>query len=136
MLIRNVTEVRIDTYLWAIRMYKTRTQAAEAIKGGKIKVGADNVKPARIVKVGDAYTLSTDDGEKKTIEVTALIDKRQSYEIALQHYKDTTPVLTKEQKLSKAFFNSNITRDRGAGRPTKKDRRDINDIGMEDDDDN
>jgi ribosome-associated heat shock protein Hsp15 len=131
MIATNITEVRIDTYLWAIRMYKTRTQAAEAIKGGKIKVGVDNVKPARIVKIGDTYTLTIGDGDKKNIEVTALIEKRQSYETALQHYKDVTPVLTKEQKLTKAYFNSNITRDKGAGRPTKKDRRDINDIGME-----
>lgn len=130
MLHKPVIEVRIDTYLWAIRMYKTRTQAAEAIKGGKVKHGADNVKPARNVAVGDSYTLTVGD-DKKTIKVTALIDKRQSYEIALQHYTDVTPKLDAEQQLSKSFFTSNITRDKGAGRPTKHDRRSIDDIEVD-----
>lgn len=121
-------EVRADTYLWAIRMYKSRTLASEAIKGGKVKLDGDNFKPAHVVKVGERYTMSI--GHiKKIVEVTALIEKRQSFEIAQQHYTDHSPPPEKTDMLPSAFF-VNIKRDRGTGRPTKKDRRDIDDLGQ------
>jgi ribosome-associated heat shock protein Hsp15 len=75
-------EVRADTYLWAIRMYKSRTLAAEAIKGGKVKLNNENFKPSHVVKVGERYamTIST---VKKIIEVSGLIEKRQGFEILI-----------------------------------------------------
>lgn len=117
-------EVRTDTYLWAIRMYKSRTLASEAIKGGKVKLNEQNFKPSHIVKIGERYTLHIGD-VKKIIEVSALLEKRQSFEIALKHYIDHSPVQNKEEKLASVFFKTNIKRDKGLGRPTKKDRRDI-----------
>lgn len=117
-------EVRADTYLWAIRMYKSRTLASEAIKGGKVKLNEQNFKPSHVVKVGERYTLSIGD-TKKIIEVTALLEKRQSFEIAQKHYADHSPVQDKAEKLASVFFRTNIRRDKGLGRPTKKDRRDI-----------
>ena len=117
-------EVRADTYLWAIRMYKSRTLASEAIKGGKVKLNADNFKPSHVVKIGERYTLTIGD-TKKIIEVTALLEKRGNFELAQKHYTDHSPVQTKQEKLDSAFFTTNIKRDKGSGRPTKKDRRDI-----------
>lgn len=122
-------EVRADTYLWAIRMYKSRTLAAEAIKGGKVKLNGDNFKPSHVVKVGEHYTMSIG-YDKKIIEVTALIEKRQSFEIAQQHYTDHSPVPEKKGEFfPSVFFKTTIKRDRGSGRPTKKDRRDIEGMG-------
>lgn len=120
-------EVRSDTYLWAIRMYKSRTLASEAIKNGKVKLDNENFKPSHIVKIGERYsmTIST---VKKIIEVFALIEKRQSFDIAKQHYIDHSPPTEKTEVLPSAFF-VNIKRDRGTGRPTKKDRRDLDDLG-------
>jgi ribosome-associated heat shock protein Hsp15 len=123
-------EVRADTYLWAIRMFKSRTLAAEAIKGGKVKLDEANLKPAHVVKIGERYTIAIGD-HKKIIEVTGLIEKRGSFEIAKQFYADHTPVQTKEEKQAAAFFEVNVRRNKGAGRPTKKDRRDMNDFGWE-----
>lgn len=118
-------EVRADTYLWAIRMYKSRTLASEAIKGGKVKLDGDNFKPSHVVKVGERYTMSIG-YDKKIIEVTALIEKRQSFEIAQKHYTDHSPVPEKKGEFfPSVFFKTNIKRERGSGRPTKKDRRDI-----------
>ncbi len=121
-------EVRADTYLWAIRMYKSRTLAGEAIKGGKVKLNGTNFKPSHSVKIGETYSLTI--GEtKKIIEVINLIEKRGSYEIAKQFYLDKSEPTVKSEKLPSAFFKVNIKRDKGEGRPTKKDRRDLSDFG-------
>lgn len=121
-------ETRADTYLWAIRMYKSRTLAGDAIKGGKVKLNGSNFKPSHAVKIGEIYTMSIGD-TKKIIEVVSLIDKRGSYEIAKQHYIDKSQPQVKSEKLPSAFFKVNIKRDKGEGRPTKKDRRDLSDFG-------
>lgn len=123
------TELRLDTYLWAIRMYKSRSLASEAIKGGKVKLNDEPVKASHLVKIGEVYTLSYPQHIKKVIEVTAFIEKRQSFEIAKQHYIDHSPPIEKQEKLDSVFFKVNIKRDKGSGRPTKKDRRDMNDFG-------
>lgn len=124
-------EIRLDSYLWAIRMYKSRSLASDAIKGNKVKLNDENVKPAHIVKIGERYTLSMPQGVKKIIEVTGLIEKRQSFEIAKLHYIDHSPLVEKTEKLESMFFTMNIHRERGSGRPTKKDRRDMDDFRSE-----
>jgi ribosome-associated heat shock protein Hsp15 len=123
-------EVRADTYLWAIRMFKSRTLASDAMKGGKVKCNEENVKPSHVVKIGERYTI-TISSHKRIIEVLGLTEKRGGYEVAKQFYADHTPPVDKQDRLPSAFFKSNITRDKGAGRPTKKDRRDLNDFGWE-----
>jgi len=120
-------EVRADTYLWAVRMYKSRTLASEAIKGGKVKLNGDNFKPSHVVKVGERYSL-TIGATKKIIEVTALLDKRQSFDVAKLHYTDHSPAPEKSDRLPSVFFKPNVRRDKGLGRPTKKDRRDMEDF--------
>lgn len=124
-------EVRADTYLWAVRMYKTRTIAASAIKGGKVKLNNENFKPSHLVKIGEQYILSIGT-IKKIIEVSGLLDKRGSFDMAKQHYIDHSPPPDKNDKLPSAFFKVNISREKGSGRPTKKDRRDMNDFGWAD----
>ncbi len=119
--------VRADTYLWAIRMYKSRTLANDAIKGGKVKLQGSNFKPSHEVKVAERYTLSIGT-VKKIIEVKDIIDKRGSFEIAKNYYIDHSPPVDKNTKLESLFFETNIKRDKGAGRPTKKDRRDLDDF--------
>lgn len=121
-------QVRLDSYLWAIRMYKSRSMAAEAIKKGRVKLDQVAVKPAHTVKIGETYTLLMPQQVKKIIEVTAILEKRQSYEIAKQHYIDHSPPVEKKDYIPSSFFNVNIRRDKGTGRPTKKDRRDMDDF--------
>lgn len=123
--------VRLDSYLWAIRMYKSRSMASDAIKSNKVKLNDVIIKPAHLVKIGERYTLSFPQGIKKIVEVTGLIDKRQSYEVAIKHYIDHSPPLDKTPTLDDVFFNVNLKRDRGSGRPTKKDKRDMTDFGWE-----
>lgn len=117
--------VRLDSYLWAIRMYKSRSLASDAIKGNKVKLNDELVKAAHIVKIGERYTMSFPQGVKKIIEVTGIIEKRQSYEIAKENYIDHSPPVEKLERMPSVFFMPNMQRDRGAGRPTKKDRRDM-----------
>lgn len=118
-------------------MYKSRTLAADAMKGGKIKLslpgdkfGEENVKPSHSVKVGERYTMSIGT-HKKIIEVVELTDKRGNFETAKKHYIDHSPPIEKNEKLPTAFFKVNLKRDKGAGRPTKKDRRDLKDFGWD-----
>jgi ribosome-associated heat shock protein Hsp15 len=105
-------------------MYKSRTLAAEAIKGGKVKLGDQNLKPSHIVKIGERYSMSIG-YSKKIIEVKELVEKRGNFEFAKQFYIDHSPEPEKKgEVLPSAFFKVNIKRERGSGRPTKKDRRD------------
>jgi ribosome-associated heat shock protein Hsp15 len=124
MLIFTPMEVRLDTYLWAIRIYKSRTLASSAIKAGKVKWNNETVKPARIAAVGDTYTITLG-GIKKIIEAVSLIDKRGSYEKVKDCYVDHTPPAEKSEKLESMFFKMNVKQEKGSGRPTKKHRRDL-----------
>lgn len=117
--------VRLDSYLWAIRMYKSRSLASAAIKGNKVKLDDEIIKAAHIVKIGERYTMAFPQGVKKIIEVIGIIDKRQSYEIAKANYIDHSPPIEKLERMPSVFFMPNMQRDKGAGRPTKKDRRDM-----------
>ncbi len=123
--------IRLDSYLWAIRMYKSRSLASDAIKSNKVKLNDELVKASHLVKIGERYTLSFPQGVKKIIEVSGLIDKRQSFDIAKENYIDHSPPVEKTAQMDSAFLMPNMQRDRGAGRPTKKDRRDMTDFRSE-----
>jgi ribosome-associated heat shock protein Hsp15 len=118
-------EVRLDTYLWAIRLFKSRTLASSAIKGGKVKLKEKNVKPSHITAVGETYTINLGSDLKKIIEVAVLIQKRASYEKVKHAYIDHSPPILKEEKLEDMFFKNNVKNEKGSGRPTKKNRRDL-----------
>jgi ribosome-associated heat shock protein Hsp15 len=117
--------VRLDTYLWAIRVFKSRTLASDAIKGGKVKLKEKNVKPSHVVAIGETYTITIDRDHKKIIEVVELIEKRGSYEKVKHSYVDHSPPIEKKEKLENMFFKTNVKTEKGSGRPTKKDRRDL-----------
>lgn len=116
-------EVRADTYLWAIRMYKSRTLAGDAIRAGKVKLNDEGFKPSHVVRQGERYTLNIGQS-KKIIEVLELLDKRQSFEVAQKYYADHSPPPEKKDGFPSVFL-STVRREKGSGRPTKKDRRDL-----------
>lgn len=120
-------EVRVDKYLWAIRMYKTRTLASDAIDGGKVKLNGDTVKASKKVKLGERYLIKR---EQQTLEIEAIkiIDKRVSAPIAEECYKIHRDSREEQSKIYSAFIPSGVLRDRGLGRPTKKDRREMDDF--------
>ena len=114
-------EVRLDKYLWAIRVYKTRTDATDACKGGKVRVNGLDVKPSREVKVGDVIT-ARKGAVLYTFKVKELLSSRVGAALVPQYAENLTPQeeLDKLRAPVETFF---LKRDRGAGRPTKKDRR-------------
>lgn len=115
--------VRIDKWLWAVRVFKTRTQAADACKGGKVKMGGLNVKASREVKEGDVIDIQQGI-IKKTLRVKVAAKNRVSAKLVPDLTEDITPV-EEYEKLDMLRQLNHEKRDRGAGRPTKKDRRDI-----------
>ena len=113
--------VRLDKYLWAIRIYKTRTDATDACKGGKVRLNGYDVKPSKEVKRGDVI-VARKGAVSYTYRVLELVDKRQGAKLVPNYAEDQTPQeeLDKLRAPVETFF---LKRDRGAGRPTKKDRR-------------
>lgn len=114
---------RIDKYLWAVRVFKTRTEATDACKGNKVKVDGVAVKPSRPVKVGN--TIEVRKGSVQYIyKVKALLENRVGARLVPEYAENLTPQseLDKLRAPVETFF---LKRDRGLGRPTKKDRRDM-----------
>ena len=113
--------VRMDKWLWAARLYKTRSLAADAIKGGKVKVDGNPVKPSREVKEGDVIQVQIEQLHK-VVQVKTVIKNRVSAKQVPEVYTDLTP---KEEYEHIEFMHAYKAewRDRGAGRPTKKERR-------------
>jgi len=117
-------KVRLDKYLWAIRIFKTRTLAADACEQGKVKFMGHAAKAAKTVNVGDEYDIKAE-ARKWVIKVTALIDKRVQYAEAIKNYVDLTPAeeLERLKYEASAFYTGK--RNSKIGRPTKKQRRDL-----------
>ena len=120
-------KLRLDKYLWAIRIFKTRSQATAAIDEGKVKLNGVSVKAARQVALGDRYDIRTP-ARKWTIEVTGLIHNRVGYEEAIKNYIDLTSEEDKvmDTRLSSSFYTGK--RLSKTGKPTKKQRRDMNEF--------
>ena len=119
-------EVRIDKYLWAIRVYKTRSEATDACNGGKVRLNGTDPKPSKPVKPGDVIVVRKG-AVTYTYKVLELIDKRQGARLVPQYAENLTPQeeLDKRHAPVETFF---LKRDRGTGRPTKKDRRQMDDL--------
>ena len=113
-------QIRVDKWLWAVRIFKTRNQATEACKKGRILIREQPVKPSRILRINDIIQV------KKppvvySYKVTGLLAKRLSARLVLDYIEDITPEQELEKlKVRETFF---ISRDKGSGRPTKKERR-------------
>ncbi len=118
--------VRIDKYLWAIRAFKTRSEATEACKGGKVKVGGVNAKPSRDVAPGDVIQVRKG-AVTFTYQVLQCLENRVGAKLVPDFALDLTPEEEKEKLRApvETFF---VTRDRGAGRPTKKERREMDQL--------
>ena len=132
-------KVRIDKWLWSVRIFKSRSISTDACKSNKVKIGDKNLKPSYLVRVGEHVNVFKD-GFNLTFEVVALINKRVSATLAQPCYKNLTP----EDELNKYkdwFVGKGAPerREKGAGRPTKRERREIDgfkdDFELWDDDD-
>jgi len=117
-------KLRLDKYLWAIRIFKTRTLAAAACEGGKVKLGGTAVKAARNVLVGDEYEIKTE-ARKWVIKVTGLLANRVAYPEAIKYYIDITPKEEHEKLQFQAASFHTGKRQSKIGRPTKKQRREM-----------
>jgi ribosome-associated heat shock protein Hsp15 len=124
-------KLRLDKYLWAIRLFKTRTLAAEACDSGKVKFSGAQAKPSKQVNVGDEYEVKTE-AKRWRIKVAALLHSRLKYEEAIKYYIDITPAEEVERlQYQAASFHTGKRRSK-IGRPTKKERRELDDF-FEDD---
>jgi ribosome-associated heat shock protein Hsp15 len=113
-----VASLRIDKWLWAARAFKTRSLAADACDGGKVDVNGDAVKPAKAIRPGDRVEITTPVG-RRILKVVALSDKRGPASVAQTLYEDLTPPAPPRIRQPRPPY-----RPPGAGRPTKRERRD------------
>lgn len=120
-------KLRIDKYLWAIRIFKTRAQASFACEQGKVKSGGVSLKASRQVHIGDEYEIKTE-SRKWVIRVEGLLDHRVQYSEAVKYYSDHTPAeeIERLKFQSTAFYTGK--RQSKIGRPTKKQRRDLDEF--------
>jgi len=121
-------DVRIDKYLWAVRVFKTRSIATDEINKNRVTINGIDVKPSRIVKPGDVIAIRKPPAVF-TYKVLALLTQRISASLVSQYAENLTPE-SEIQKQYIARVNVTFKRDKGAGRPTKKDRRDIEELGL------
>jgi ribosome-associated heat shock protein Hsp15 len=115
--------IRIDKYLWSVRIYATRSLATEECKKGRISIGGIAVKPSRAVKIGEII-LVRKNPVTYSYRVIELLGKRVGAKLVADYLEDMTPE-EELKKLDPTQGGALFMRDRGAGRPTKKDRRDI-----------
>jgi ribosome-associated heat shock protein Hsp15 len=115
--------VRMDKWLWSVRIYKTRNQATLACKSGRVKIGDHSVKPSREVKPGELITISLE-SIKKSVKVLALTEHRIGAKLVTEFMEDMTP--EEEYRKVQLRKESGVEyRMKGLGRPTKKQRREL-----------
>jgi ribosome-associated heat shock protein Hsp15 len=124
-------KLRLDKYLWAIRLFKTRSMAAAACESGKVKFDGGQAKPSKNVSIGDEYEIKTE-AKRWRIKVTGLLEKRLAAAEAVKNYIDITP----EEEIQRLQFQAASfhtgKRQSKIGRPTKKERRELDDFLDED----
>lgn len=120
-------KLRLDKYLWSIRVFKSRSMATEAIDKGRVKLNSENVKASRNVVIGDIYEARTEH-KNWVLKVTQLLDGRVAYAEAIKYYEDLTPVEELERVRQVAATFQTGKRLSKIGRPTKKNRRDLGDF--------
>jgi ribosome-associated heat shock protein Hsp15 len=122
-----VPEVRIDKWLWAVRLFKTRTLAAEACRGGHVTIAGHHVKASRMLRVEEVVSART--GELlRTVKVLGLIDQRVGPKSAGNYFEDQTPASEYLRALEKKQHSN---RPKGSGRPTKKERRQLESLNFD-----
>ena len=126
----NEKDLRIDKWLWAVRIFKTRSQAAEACKKGRILIDDVQVKPSRVVKVGDIVLVKRPPVTYQ-YKILGLLGNRKSAQVVKDFVEDITPEEEKAKSDIQRFTGFEI-RDRGVGRPTKRERRLIDQLKKKD----
>ncbi|MFD9221502.1 RNA-binding S4 domain-containing protein [Streptomyces sp. NPDC060064] len=111
--------VRVDAWIWSVRLTKTRSQAASACRAGHVRVNGERVKPAHLLRSGDQVRLFHA-GRERLVVVSKIIRKRVGPPVAAQCYVDNSPPPPPRE-----FVAPVAVRERGAGRPTKRDRREM-----------
>lgn len=120
-------KLRLDKYLWAIRLFKTRSQSAAACDLGRVKFDGTAAKASKHVTVGDEYEVKTE-AKRWRIKVTALLHNRVAYAEAIKYYIDITPEEEIQRLQYQAASFHTGKRPSKIGRPTKKERRDLDDF--------
>ncbi|MER5180735.1 RNA-binding S4 domain-containing protein [Streptomyces sp. NPDC002896] len=110
---------RVDSWIWSVRLVKTRSLGAAACRGGHVRVNGERVKPAHGVRVGDEVRLRHE-GQERIVVVKRIIRKRVGAPVAVECYVDNSPPPPPREAVAPAGV-----RDRGTGRPTKRDRREM-----------
>lgn len=113
---------RLDAWLWAVRLYKTRSEATAGVRGGHVRVNDKPAKPAQLVVTGDAIRVRRTEEERIVEVVDPTLSKRVGASLAQQAYLDHTPA---KPPPIPGMVGRVAVRDRGAGRPTKKQRREM-----------
>ena len=111
--------VRVDSWIWSVRLAKTRSLASAACRAGHVRVNDERVKPAQVVKIGDKVRVRQEDWERIVV-VARLVRKRVGATVAVECFVDHSPPPPSREAQAEVGL-----RDRGAGRPTKRERRDI-----------
>ncbi len=118
--------VRIDKWLWAVRLFKTRSQATEACKKGRVEIGNLSVKPSREIRPGEIIKIRRQPIDR-SYKVLALAEKRMSAKLTAGFIEDVTPPEELEILEMQSQMNW-LSREKGTGRPTKKERRKLDDF--------
>ena len=120
-------KLRLDKYLWAIRLFKTRSMAADACDSGKVKFDGSQAKASKNVNIGDEYEVKTE-AKRWRIKVTGLLEKRVAHAEAIKNYIDITPEEEIQRLQYQAASFHTGKRQSKIGRPTKKERRELDDF--------
>lgn len=118
-----MSDIRIDKYLWAVRLYKTRSIATDACRSGRVKLNGLPVKPSHEISIGEIYELNIEQTHR-TVQVKELLANRVGAKLVENYLTDLTPP-EEYERIQMARQYGFEHRDRGAGRPTKRDRREI-----------
>lgn len=124
----DLKKIRLDKWLWAVRLFKSRTMSTDACKAGKVKQNGNSLKPSYLLTIGETIEVKKN-GFNLTFKVNQLLEKRVSAVLAAPCFEDLTP--QDELNKYKDWFvgkSGSEFRDRGEGRPTKKDRRELDDF--------
>lgn len=124
----NFEDMRIDKFLWCVRLFKTRSISNEAVRSGKVLIAGSSVKASREVKKGEEITIKRH-GFDESIKIIDVPKNRVAAKLLSDFIQDTT----NDEEIQKREFlrlARNVTRKKGLGRPTKKDRRDLDDFSL------
>lgn len=125
-------KLRLDKYLWAIRIYKTRSQAGNAIDSSKVKMNGDTLKSSHLVKPAEIYFINTKE-KKWVLKVIGLLDKRMKATEVAPYFEDQTPAdeLERIKQKTTTYYSSGNKYPDKAGRPTKRNRRLLDNLNEE-----